>query len=402
MNGMGYEKDGNGVMKRGCLFENGEMKRVVQEFDGGKMVEYDENGKKVYEGEYKGDVEKGFVREGFGKEFRMVEEKITSRAEPTIEIEKKRFCCWVREIEHEVAGVELVTKKYREEVVEGYWKDGKNQVKVIPSSLTSNPQGIEELKIGNNGYNDDSVTELKLSWLVRLKRIVIGDKCFGKVRMFELNGLSELESVVVGQKSFTYAKTDDDIWNSKRTDGSYRIVNCPKLKSIQIGDRSFSDYHSFELNNLPSLQSIDIGMRCFYWAPSFSLTNLPQLQSVKLGEAAFNRVHSIVFENLPMLQSIQLGDYALDGDGGDDRKTIRNPPFNYKNTLTMRNLPSLTQFNGDEDNFFYTGSVILENIPQLSSDGIHFGGECFYYTYSLKSSNAAALESYIRRKSKYV
>ena len=127
MNGMGYEKDGNGVMKRGCLFENGEMKRVVQEFDGGKMVEYDENGKKTYEGEFKGDVEKGFVREGFGKEFRMVEEKITSIAKPTIEIEKKRFCCWVREIEHEVAGVELVTKKYREEVVEGYWKDGKNR-----------------------------------------------------------------------------------------------------------------------------------------------------------------------------------------------------------------------------------------------------------------------------------
>ena len=110
-NGMGYERDGNGVMKRGCLFENGEMKRVVQEFDEGKMIEYDENGRKVYEGEYKGSVEKGFVREGFGKEYRMVEEKITSRAKPTIEIEKKRFCCWVREIEHEDEEVEMVTKK---------------------------------------------------------------------------------------------------------------------------------------------------------------------------------------------------------------------------------------------------------------------------------------------------
>ena len=45
------------------------MKRVVQEFDGVKMVEYDENGRKVYEGEFKGDVEKGFVREGRGKEY---------------------------------------------------------------------------------------------------------------------------------------------------------------------------------------------------------------------------------------------------------------------------------------------------------------------------------------------
>ena len=160
MNGMGYEKDGSGVIKRWCLFENGEMKRVVQEFDGKTMVEYDDNGRKVYEGEYKGNVEKGFVREGRGKEFRMVEEKITSRAKPTIEIEKKRFCCWVREIEHEVAGVELVTKKYREEVVEGYWKNGKKYQVIIPSSLTSNPLGIDELRIGNNGYNDGSVTEL--------------------------------------------------------------------------------------------------------------------------------------------------------------------------------------------------------------------------------------------------
>ena len=118
------------------------------------------------------------------------------------------------------------------------------------------------------------MTELKLSGLARLKRIVIGHYCFGNVRVFELNGLSELESVVIGEKSFTHAKEDDDIRNSKRSDGSCGIVNCPKLKSIQIGDRSFNDYHSFELNNLPSLQSIDIGGWCFYYAPSFSLTGL--------------------------------------------------------------------------------------------------------------------------------
>ena len=85
--------------------------------------------------------------------------------------------------------------------------------------------------------------------------------------MFELDGLSELESVVIGQMSFR-------ISDKERNDGSYRIVNCPKLKSIRIGYRSFEDYHSFELDNLPSLQSIDIGWKCFYWAPSFSLTGL--------------------------------------------------------------------------------------------------------------------------------
>ena len=96
---------------------------------------------------------------------------------------------------------------------------------------------------------------------------MIGDECFGKVRVFELDGLSELESVVIGQRSF---RISDD----ERNDGDYRIVNCSKLKSIQIGDWSFEDYNSFELNNLPSLQSIDIGYCCFYNAPSFSLTGL--------------------------------------------------------------------------------------------------------------------------------
>ena len=85
--------------------------------------------------------------------------------------------------------------------------------------------------------------------------------------MFELDGLDELESVEIGQDSFR-------ISDKERNDGSYRIVNCPKLKSIQIGDTSFEDYHSFELNNLPSLQTIDISGWCFRYAPSFSLTGL--------------------------------------------------------------------------------------------------------------------------------
>ena len=199
------------------------------------MTEYDDNGKKKYVGGFKGDRKSGFVRNGEGKE---------------------------------MDGSGKV-------VFVGEWKDGNGKGKevdevhglMIPSSLTSNPLGVEELRIGNKGYNDGSVTELKLSGLARLNRIVIGESCFGKVRVFELDGLSELESVVIGQYSFR-------ISDEERSDGSYRIVNCPKLKSIQIDTHSFYDYHSFELSNLPSLQSIDIDMRCFYWAPSLSLTSL--------------------------------------------------------------------------------------------------------------------------------
>ena len=40
--------------------------------------------------------------------------------------------------------------------------------------------------------------------------------------------------------------------------------------------------------------------------------------------------------DLPKLQSIELATGALDGDDRDDRKTISNEPYNFKNTLTMR------------------------------------------------------------------
>ena len=123
------------------------------------------------------------------------------------------------------------------------------------------------LIIPNGYFNGNSVTSFNISNNGVLKSIVIGDNCFGKVRVFDLNGLSELESVVIGRESFR-------ISGSERSDGSYRIVNCPKLKSIQIGNESFRDYHSFELNNLPSLQSIVLDDYCFYWAPLFSLTGL--------------------------------------------------------------------------------------------------------------------------------
>jgi len=141
------------------------------------------------------------------------------------------------------------------------------EIAVVPSELAPNPETIEEIRINTGTCSSYEGNEFILRGLPALKSIVIGDNCFGNMRVFALDGLCELESVVIGQKSFR-------IGSSEQGDGSYRIENSPKLKSIQIGYRSFEDYHSFELNNHPSLQSIDIGDYCFDWVPSLSLTSL--------------------------------------------------------------------------------------------------------------------------------
>ena len=66
--GMGYLMDDNSP-RRFSLFVKGSLVRLVQEFNGDVMTEYDSNGRKQYTGGFQGSIQTGFVREGKGKEF---------------------------------------------------------------------------------------------------------------------------------------------------------------------------------------------------------------------------------------------------------------------------------------------------------------------------------------------
>ena len=98
--------------------------------------------------------------------------------------------------------------------------------------------------------------------LHNLKSITIGNECFQHVREFVVDGLESLESVKIGYECFRIG------WRER--DGICRITNCPNLRQLEIGDRSFVDFKSFELSNLNSIQSIKFGESCFQFA-DFSL-----------------------------------------------------------------------------------------------------------------------------------
>ena len=59
-NGRCFEYE-NGSLKRECVYENGVKKHTIREFVDGKMVVFNSNGKKVYEGVYYGDMKSGFL-----------------------------------------------------------------------------------------------------------------------------------------------------------------------------------------------------------------------------------------------------------------------------------------------------------------------------------------------------
>ena len=129
---------------------------------------------------------------------------------------------------------------------------------------------LKTLKIGNSSFGN---TEwMNLSNLISLESIEIGDNSFEILKFVELNGLNGLnglKTIKIGNNSFTQVKGEwfkcyhtDEERDSKANNQSksFHILNCESLESIKIGQCSFSDFGGgFELQNLPQLRSIQIG-----------------------------------------------------------------------------------------------------------------------------------------------
>ncbi|KAK8794589.1 hypothetical protein WA171_003711 [Blastocystis sp. BT1] len=178
---------------------------------------------------------------------------------------------------------------------------------------------IESLIIDDD-FNPDISSLILNNSLISLKRIEIGNHCFDKVNRFVIDGLNALETISIGKVNFSI---DDAIQRGS----SCWIMNCDQLKQFHFGRDSFCWYESFELKNLPSLTSIQFDVDAFFWS------------------------HLIVFENLTQLQSIILRFRAIYGDMFTTES----------NELIMKNLPSLSLFQGDGTNFYRIGKVQLDS-----------------------------------------
>ena len=116
--------------------------------------------------------------------------------------------------------------------------------------------------IDSNKCNEESVTVLDLSKYPKLKSVTIGDNCFMYTNEVIITGLNELESVVIGENSFTKKKNSFG-YNLVR---SFHLKNCPVLKELRIGDYSFSDYTVCETESIPSVETIEMGDYSFRYA----------------------------------------------------------------------------------------------------------------------------------------
>ena len=116
----------------------------------------------------------------------------------------------------------------------------------------------------DNSVSQSDFTELDLSRFLQLKSLSVGDHCFSYVNEVKMIGLSELESVEIGKNSFTKFK---NTWRvTSDPNRHFYLKNCPKLKSLKIGDYSFSNYIVCEIENVDALEVIRIGGCNFKYA----------------------------------------------------------------------------------------------------------------------------------------
>ena len=117
-------------------------------------------------------------------------------------------------------------------------------------------RGSSEIVIGD-GECDGYVWSVDMSVYRGLKRLEIGGGNFENVRELRLIGLSELESVEIGENSFTKYKSTYQI--TPDPNRHFYLKNCPKLKSLKMGNYSFSDYTVIEIENVDALEVIEMG-----------------------------------------------------------------------------------------------------------------------------------------------
>ena len=239
--GIEYDEESGNVVVEG-IWRKGILKEVIRLFNGDVMTELKRNGADsldptkripIYVGGFRYDEDnERFVREGVGCLIEAQSGIATREGE------------WKNG--KEVSGTDLCYGRYdpitKQQIVD-------NIVDMTKMSLQ-----VTDLTISSNCCND--CYSLDLNTYKWLQSIEIGNECFESVQTFRIIGLSRLKYLKIGSNSFTQNKSGSGFDKSK----SFQILNCESLESIQIGEYSFSDFAGdFDLENLPQLQSIQIG-----------------------------------------------------------------------------------------------------------------------------------------------
>ena len=117
------------------------------------------------------------------------------------------------------------------------------------------PMTTEFIIFNSKMLDGKNICNIFFSSILHVKQIIFGDSCCQKVPDFVIDGLPNLMTVKIGERCF--------MSGDRGRNGLFRIMNCPNLRQLEIGNRSFNQFRFFKLTNVNSLQSITFGNSCF-------------------------------------------------------------------------------------------------------------------------------------------
>ena len=277
-NGMCYEFEG-GKVKRKSLYRDGLLSCTLMEVNGDTMTEYDTDGKRVYEGGYIYDGKKGLLRNGKGTEYtddsalyvgfffkgeRSGDGTLFDGFAPVYIGGWKNGKRYGR-------GKEMDSD--RKVLKDGMWIDDVFVTDDFVKKLKIKVDTVE-YTVKNKKNNDANIQSFFIPSTFQLKKIEIGKMCFRNVTRFVIDGLNELKSMKIGKNSFT---TGNGKLITVQEGSQFCIMNCPKLREIDLGDESFSSCIGFQVKNLPSLETFRTGNWCFFFESTFELRSKTEI-----------------------------------------------------------------------------------------------------------------------------
>ena len=149
-----------------------------------------------------------------------------------------------------------------EVMYDGYWMNNKHiQTSVFMKERKLFHNFITTLKIEGPWTKKECLSKSFFSMLPDLEVLITGDLCFNNQIDLTIMGMNNLKRIVIGNKCFRVR-----YYYYGRPENCFRVVDCPQLQSIEIGNRSFLEYGNCEFRNLPSLEEMKFGNSCFHWA----------------------------------------------------------------------------------------------------------------------------------------
>ena len=149
-----------------------------------------------------------------------------------------------------------------EVMYDGYWMyDEHMQTTVFMKERKLFHNFITSLKIEGPWTMDMCLSESFFSMLPHLELLMIGDNCFS-CQNLTIKSMNNLKRIMIDN----YSYRSWILYSSCKEHVHFRVVDCPQLRSIEIGNRSFLECGNCEFRNLPSLVMMKLGYHCFQWA----------------------------------------------------------------------------------------------------------------------------------------